>query len=108
MRSSVSMKVRISLLVEPMIAAGQNIDAGGEKIVGDIARDAEAAGGVLAIGDDEIDGEPLAQAGQLGREHVAPGPADHIADEKNPHALIFQTYARRSSVTIQSSASSLS
>ena len=56
-----------------MIAAGQHIDAGGEKIVRHIARDPESAGGILAIGDNEIDGEALAQAGQLGSEHVAPG-----------------------------------
>ncbi len=77
-------------LIEPMIARGEHVDAGCEQLVGNIARDAETASRVLAIGDDEVDVEPLAQRGELGGEHVAPWPADHIAYEENSHALPFE------------------
>ena len=41
-------------LVPDMIAAGEHVDAEAEQIVGQLRRDAEAAGGVFAIGDREM------------------------------------------------------
>ena len=42
------------LLVGPVIAGRDHVDAHGEEFLGDGAGEAEAAGGILAIGDDEI------------------------------------------------------
>ena len=47
----------------------------------DGARDAETAGRVLAIDDDEIERERFLQSGQLGGDHVAPRLADDVAEE---------------------------
>ncbi len=38
-----------------MIAAGDHFDAAGEQILGNARRDAEARGGIFAVGDAEID-----------------------------------------------------
>ena len=53
------------LLVGPVIAGGDHIDADAEEFLGDGAGEAEAAGGVLAIGDDEIQLQLVAQARQF-------------------------------------------
>ena len=37
-----------------MVAAGDDVHAGGEDFLGGLGRDARAAGGVLAVGDDEV------------------------------------------------------
>ena len=61
-------------LVEGVIAERDRVGAGGEKFLADRLGDAEAAGGVLAVDDDEIEPPALAQRRQLGR--AAPrGPA---------------------------------
>ena len=38
-----------------MVAAGEDFDAAGEQFLGDARRDAEAGGGIFAVGDAEID-----------------------------------------------------
>ena len=73
------------LLVGPVIAGGDHIDAAGEEFLGDGAGEAEAAGGILAIGDDQIELQRVAQARQFGRHHVAARLADDVAQEKNVH-----------------------
>ena len=50
------------LLIEGVIAERDRVGAGGEKIVADRLGDAEAAGGVLAVDDDEIEPPARAQA----------------------------------------------
>ena len=52
-------------LVPDMIAGGHHIGAGVEKLGQDLLRDAEAAGGVLAIDHDEIGAIALAQSRQF-------------------------------------------
>ena len=43
------------LLVPDVIARRHHVDAPVEQLIADLARDAEAGGGVLGVGDDEID-----------------------------------------------------
>src|SRR6185437_1720735 len=50
--------------------------------------DAEAAGGVLAIDDNQVELPLPDQLGQPFVDDLAPGAADHIADEENAHAVI--------------------
>ena len=73
------------LLVHPVVAGGDAVDAGMKQIVGDGAREAEAARRILAVGDDEIEFERFLEARQLGRDHVAPRPPHDVADEKKVH-----------------------
>ena len=76
------------LLIPQMIAAGDDINAGGKKFARDGRRDAVAAGGVLAVGDDEIQRVFLAQARQDGFDGLAPRFAHDVADEENFHGEI--------------------
>ena len=70
-------------LVPGMVAERDRVGADIEKFLVDRLGDAEAAGGVLAIDDDEIERPIADEAGQMLRENRAPGPADHVTDEKN-------------------------
>jgi hypothetical protein len=64
-----------------MVAAGEDFDAAGEQFVGDTRCDAEAGGGIFAVGDAEID----FALGEDVREPVvndlAAGRADDVADK---------------------------
>ena len=57
------------LLVPDVIAGRHHVDAPVEQLVADLARDAEAGGGVLGVGDDEVDAVVVddAGAGRAGR-----------------------------------------
>ena len=57
-----------------------------EELVADLARDAEAGGGVLGVGDDEIDRVVVDEGRQALPDELAPGPADDVADEEDAHA----------------------
>jgi len=72
-------------LIKGVIAECDRVGAGGEELVADRFGDAEAAGGVLAVDDDEIELPPLAQSRQAADQRRAPGPADDVADEQEPH-----------------------
>ena len=88
-----------------MVAAGHGIDACGEEVLADLFGDPEAAGGILAVGDHEIEPEALAQLRDP-RGHRDPArAADDIATEENAHQIYSQAYSKRiasASVTIQS------
>ena len=70
-----------------MIAERDRVGAGVEKFVVDRLGDAETAGGVLAVDDDEIELPVADQARQAFRDRGAAGAADDIADEKNPQLM---------------------
>ena len=48
------------LLIPQMVAGGDGVHAVGEKFRGDVGRDAVAAGGVLAVGDDDVEAVRIA------------------------------------------------
>jgi hypothetical protein len=70
-------------LIPGVIAERDRIGAGVDEFLIDRLGDAEAAGGVLAIDDDEIERPVADHAGQMLRDRGAAGPADHVTDEKN-------------------------
>lgn len=69
------------LLVPEMVAAGDDIDAGGKNLPGGFEGNARTAGGVLPVGDDKIQAGLLAQFRQERFDRVASGLADDVADE---------------------------
>ena len=73
----------VDLLLPPdMVAGGDHVHAGAEKLEGKLGRDAGAVGGVLAPGDHEADGPLLAEAGQPAQQRFAARLAEHVADEE--------------------------
>ena len=77
---------RYFLLVPEMITAGDDINAESEQLRRNAWRDAVAAGGVLTVGDDEIQPVLLAQLRQQQFDRPASWFAYYVADEKNLHA----------------------
>ena len=73
------------LLVPKMIAAGDDVHARIEEFVGGIDGDAGAAGGVFAVGDDEVEAKALSQLWKKLPERVPPGFANNITDKKQIH-----------------------
>ena len=74
-------------LIPGMIAERDGVGAGVEQFLIDRLGDAETAGGILAIDDDEIERPVPDHAGQMFRDGGAPGPADDVADEKNAQII---------------------
>ena len=68
-----------------MVTGGDYVRAEVEELFGDGGREAEAAGGVLAIDDEEIDGVGLDQVGQVLMHDVSAGGAKDIAYKQNLH-----------------------
>ena len=93
------------LLIPGMIAERHRIDAGLDQLAIDRFRDAEAAGGVLAIGDDQIEFPVADELRQALGDDSPPAPPDNVADEKNAHAQPFIAIASRSVSTRSSRAS---
>ena len=69
-------------LVEGVVAKRHRIDADGAEILEDGFGEAEAAGGVLAVDDDEIEPPAGAQNRNLLEDGGAARPADDVADEE--------------------------
>ena len=75
----------VDLAVPVDVVAGRDhVDAGVEHRRGGALGDAEAAGDVLAVGDDEVRGVALAQAGQRLDQRPPARLADDVADEQEP------------------------
>ena len=74
------------LLVEGVVAERHHVGAGIEQLLEDGLGDAEAAGRVLAVDDDEIELVALAQAGQRIDDRLAAGAADDIAEKQQTHS----------------------
>ena len=68
-----------------MIAAGDGVDACGEDFIGSFWRDARAARGVFAVGNDEINSVALAISRQKVPQRMAARLTDDIADKKQFH-----------------------
>ena len=72
-------------LVEHVIAGGDQVGAGGQELLTERRRDAEAAGGVLGVDDDGIEGELAPELSKLVEQRLAAGASDHVAAEQQPH-----------------------
>ena len=66
-----------------VVAAGEDVGAEVEQIVGRLGRGAEPAGGVLGVDHHDVDGVLLAQRGQQRAQRIAPRPSDDVADAED-------------------------
>ena len=74
-------------LVEGVVAEGHAIGALSEKIVADRLGYAEAAGGVLAVDDHEVEFPAPPHVRQMCGDRRPSAASDHVADEKQSHVV---------------------
>ena len=72
-------------LVPDVVAAGEHIEAEREEILGDGGGDAEPSGGVLRVGNRQIDLIRFHDVLHVVRHNPPPGRAENIADKENLH-----------------------
>ena len=72
-------------LVPDVVAGGDDMGAEVEELFCDGGGDAEAAGGVFSVDDQEIAGVGFEDMGQVFADDVATGGAKDIADKKDVH-----------------------
>jgi hypothetical protein len=68
-----------------VVAGGDDVRAKVKELLGERGRDAETAGGVFAIDDEEVDGVGFENVGEVFTNDVAAGGAEDVADEENIH-----------------------
>ena len=66
-----------------MVAERDHVGARGEQPVGELAGDARAVGGVLAVDDAYVGGELLAKRRQAFLDGAPPGDAEDVGEEKD-------------------------
>src|SRR5260221_6887021 len=69
-----------------MVAGGDGVHAAAKQFLGDVRRDAVAAGGIFAVGDDDVETVRLSQLGQEFLDRAPAWRPDDVADEQNFHA----------------------
>jgi len=82
--------------VPDVVAGGDDVGAEVEEFFGDGGCDAEAAGGVFAVDDKEIDGVSFEDVGEVLAYDVAAGRSEDVADEENVHLWILARAERKS------------
>ncbi len=75
------------LLVPDMVAGRHHIGARIDGLQKDVLGDAEAAGGVLAVDDDEVELQIGDQTRQAVPDGHPPGLAHHVTQKQKPHAV---------------------
>ena len=73
-------------LVPDVISGGHDIGARRQRLAKDVLGNAEAACGILAIDDDEIELEIGDEAGKLFPHRGSAGAANHVAEKEKSHA----------------------
>ena len=73
------------LAIPAMVPAGEDVDAVLQEVVGDFGGDAEAGGGVFAIGDDQVDLALRDEIGETIANDLAAGGAYDVPDKENAH-----------------------
>jgi hypothetical protein len=66
-----------------VVAQRDRVDAAGQQLVGELGRDPEAAGDVLAVDHDEVRRVALAQRRQQPEQRASPEAAHDVADEQD-------------------------
>src|SRR3990172_4873593 len=99
-QSGVPGQVGVDLAVVPdVVAGGDDLDPGLEQLIGCAGRQPFAAGGVFAVGDDEVDVVATPDFGEQAGEGPAPHLPHHVADDKyvhcGSHLLVRGTAAAR-------------
>jgi hypothetical protein len=69
-----------------VVAGGDDVRAEIEELVCDGGREAEAAGRVFAVDDEEIDGIGFKDVREVFADDVAAGGAEDVADEEDIHS----------------------
>ncbi len=72
-------------LVPDVIARRHHVDAGAEQFVADLARNTGAAGGVFAVGQDQVDVVGAHESGQAALHQLPARPGHDVADEQQLH-----------------------
>jgi hypothetical protein len=67
-----------------VVAERDRVRSGREQLLGELRRDPDAVRDVLAVEDDEVDGELVAQRGQPLLDRPATGRADDVGNEQEP------------------------
>ena len=70
------------LLVPDVVAGGDDVGAEVEELFGEGGRDAEAAGGVFTVDDEEVDGVGFDDVGEMLADDVAAGRAPKTSPTK--------------------------
>jgi hypothetical protein len=68
-----------------MVTGGDYVSTEIEELFGDCGREAEAAGGIFTVDDEEIDGMSLEQVGQVLACNVPARGAEYVAYKQNLH-----------------------
>ena len=76
-------------LVPDVVAGGDDVRSHVEDFFGERGGDAEAAGGVFAVDDEEVDGVGFDDVGEMLAYDVAAGGAEDVADEEDVHLEIL-------------------
>ena len=71
--------------VPDVIAGGDDMGSEVEEFVGDRGREAEAAGGIFAVDNEEINGVGFKNVREVFADDVAAGGAEDIADKEDIH-----------------------
>ncbi len=71
--------------VPDVVTGGDYVGSEIEELFGDGGGDAEAAGGVFAVDDEEIDGVGVEDVRQVFADDMAAGGAEDVADKENIH-----------------------
>jgi len=82
-----------------MVAERDRVGAGGEQAVGELARDARAVGGVLAVDDAHVDVELVPQRRQPPLDCKLPGRAEDVGEEEDSQFSASAAEARTSMET---------
>ncbi len=82
-------------LVEGVVAGRDGVGPGVDDGAQDVFRDAEPAGGVLAVDDDEIERVIGDEPGKLFDHGIAARAADDISQKQQSHALLSLPLRRR-------------
>ena len=72
-------------LVPDVVAGGEHIRADFEEFLGDGRRDAEPSGGILGVGDGQVDPVGGDDVLQMVGSDAPPGRCENIPHEKNVH-----------------------
>ena len=75
--------------VPDVVAGGDDVGAEIEEFFSDGRCDAEAAGCIFAVDDEEIDGVGLEDVGQMFTNDMAAGGAEDVTDEEDIHCEIL-------------------
>ena len=70
-----------------VVAERDHVDAGVEELIGDLRRDSEAPRRVLAVDDQEVEAQPIAQHGDQPEQRAAAKASDHVSDEQDGNRL---------------------